>query len=150
MQTLRWFALLALGACSHVADVAATFPAGRADSGAVEVVLNDASRALSVTIDDVLVIDRKTTRKVHIDGVPAGTAHVRVATGGRCEQGSLVEQEVVVTPGQTATLALPGPAPNLGCMVLSGLNYVGMETGLLALAILVGETAHAGRALHVR
>lgn len=128
-------------ACAHPADVVTAYPASRTDSGAVEVVLNDPSRAMSVTINDALVLDHKETRKVHVDGIPAGMAHVRVATGGRCEHATTVDQDVTVIAGQTATVALPGPEPGLGCMIFSGLDSVAGEIGVLAMAIVAGGTA---------
>ncbi len=139
-------ALVSIAGCSHAVDVTTAFPAARGDSGAVEVVLNDPSRAVSVTIDDALVVERKHTGRVHVDGVPAGSAHVRVATGGRCEQGSTSDQDVVVTPGSTSTIVLPGAEPNLGCMVLSGLDYIGLEVGMVALAVMFTAAART----HVR
>lgn len=141
-------ALVSVAGCSHAVDVTTAYPGPRGEVGAVEVVLNDDSRAMSVTIDDALVADRKYTRRVHVDGVPAGTAHVRVATGGRCEQGATSEQDVVVTSGLTSTVVLPGPSLNVGCAVLAGLNYVGMETGMVAMAIILGVALRPGGGHH--
>ncbi len=130
-----------LAACAHPHDVVAVYATPQPDTGAVDVILNDASRAMSVTINDILVVDRKFSRKAHIDGIPAGTARVHVATGGRCEQGSVADQELSVPAGGVATFALPGPEPNLGCTVISGLANVALEIGCVALAILAGGTA---------
>ncbi len=141
-------ALVSLAACTHAVDVTTAYPGPRGEAGAIEVVLNDESRAMSVTVDDALVADRKYTRRVHVDGVPAGTAHVRVATGGRCEQGATSEHDVVVAPGLTSTVVLPGPSLNVGCAVLAGLDYVGMETGMIAMAIILGAALRPGGGHH--
>ena len=56
-------------------------------------------------------------------------------------------QDVDVEPGQTATLAMPGPEPNHGCAVFSGLYYVGLNVGLVAMAVLtlgLAEKQHVG------
>jgi hypothetical protein len=135
----RHLALLALLAgCSHAADVVTAYPASRTESGAVEVVLNDPTRAMSVTINDQLVVDHKETRKAHVDGIPPGTAHIRVATGGRCEHGNVVDQDVEIIAGQTSTVALAGPEPGLGCMIFSGLDSIAGEVGAIAIALALG------------
>jgi hypothetical protein len=104
-------------------------------SGAIEIVLNDPTRALTVEVDNQLVIDRAHSRRAHIDGVPAGTAHVRIATGGRCEQGVVTERDIAVMPDAISTLVLPGPEPNSGCMVYEGLALVALVVELVAFAV---------------
>ena len=139
--------LLALAACTHPHDVQAVYAPAPPGSGAIDVVLNSPSGALSVAIDGKLVVDRKYSRKAHIDGVPPGRSHVHVATGGQCEQGAMNDFDVDVEPGQTATLALPGPEPNHGCAIFSGLYYVGMNIGLAAMGIVLlaaSEPRHVG------
>jgi hypothetical protein len=93
---------------------------------------------MSVTVNDALVVDHRETRKVHIDGIPTGSAHVRVATGGRCEHASMIDQDVTIIAGQTSTIALPGPEPGLGCMIFDGLDSIAGEVGALALALALG------------
>ncbi len=124
-------------ACSHPHDVVSAFPYRQPNSGALDVVLNDPSRKLTVTVDDQLVVDRAFTRRAHIDGVPAGVARVHVASGGECEQGRAFDRRVTIEPGELATLAVPGPEPSLGCEVFVGLSDVALEIGLVALAITV-------------
>lgn len=136
------YLLIALAACNHPHDVTAQYATAPPGAGAVDVVLNDPTRKLSISVDDQLVVDGKYSRKAHIDGVPAGPAHVHVATGGRCEQGSMSDHEVVVPPGGTATLVLPGPEPNTGCMILTGLDIVGLYIGLVAEAVLLTGASH--------
>lgn len=121
-------------ACAH--DIQAAYVAlSPIPTGNIDVVLNDTTRTLSVTVNDTLVVDRKHTRKATITAVPAGLARVQVATGGRCEQGRTVERDVEVIPGATTTVALPGPEPNVGCMVFQGLYYVGLNIGLAAATV---------------
>ena len=130
-----------VAACSHPHDVVSAFPYRQPESGALDVVLNDPSRKLSVTVNDQLVVDRAFTRRAHIDGVPAGVAHVHVASGGKCEQGRNFDRSVTIEPDALATLAVPGPEPNLGCMVWSGLDEVAAEVGLVAVAVVLLASA---------
>jgi hypothetical protein len=104
-------------------------------AGNVEVVLNNASDALSVAVNDQLVVDRKFSRKATIGGVPAGPAKVHVAIGGGCETGALFDREIEVYPGQTTTVNLPGPEISTGCAIASGLYYVGMNVGYVAISV---------------
>jgi len=126
--------LTLVAGCVH--DVAVTYPGDTPSAGTIAVVLNDPTRALTVTVDGELVVDRAYTRRARIDGVPAGPARVSVSTGGGCEAGRAVDYDVEVVPGRVTTIPLPGPEPNTGCMVYQGLYYVGLEVGLVALAIL--------------
>jgi hypothetical protein len=132
-RALAALLVLATG-CTHAHDVAVQLALAQPDSGALDVVLNGASGALSVTIDGALVVDRKHSRKAHVEGIPAGPARVRIATGGGCEQAMTYDREVEIIPGATVTLALPGPQPDHGCMVLAGLQYIGINIALVALA----------------
>jgi hypothetical protein len=130
-----------VAACSHPHDVVGAFPYRQPDSGALDVVLNDPSRKLTVTVNDQLVVDRAFTRRAHIDGVPSGIAHVHVASGGKCEQGRNFDRSVTIEPGTLATLAVPGPEPNFGCMVWDGLNQVAFEIGMVSIGVMVLATA---------
>lgn len=122
-----------LTGCAH--DVEVAYPYATPASGIVEIVLNQPTSELTVTVNGDLVVDREHSRRARIVGVPAGVARVGVATGGRCEAGKTVEAEIEVTPGRATTLALPGPEPNTGCMIYSGLYYVGLNVGIAAIAI---------------
>jgi hypothetical protein len=133
---------LPLGACGPKAhDVSATFALSPSvPAGNVEVVLNNASDALSVAINDQLVVDRKLSRKATIGGVPAGPARVHVAIGGGCETGATFDRDIEVIPGATTTITLPGPEISTGCAIASGLYYVGLNIGYVAMvaAVYVG------------
>jgi hypothetical protein len=131
-----WILLaVALTGCAHDVRVDYAGPSPGA-TGSLQVVLNDATGKLSVTVNDTLVVDRKHSRKARIDNVPAGLATVHVATGGGCERSMTLDREVEVVPGAVTTVALPGPSPDAGCMIYSGLYYVGMNVGLVAIAII--------------
>jgi hypothetical protein len=129
--------VLALAACGPKAhDVSATFALSpHIPAGNVEVVLNNPSAALSVAINDQLVVERKLSRKATIAGVPAGHARVHVAIGGGCETGATFDRDIEVIPGQTTTVTLPGPEVSTGCAVASGLYYVGINIGYMAMAV---------------
>ncbi|MBA3539375.1 MAG: hypothetical protein H0T79_07075 [Deltaproteobacteria bacterium] len=152
MPLQRSSALLALagilastGACSHPQDIAVNYAVRQADSGTVDVVLNGASDALSVAVNGALVVDRKFSRKAHVEGVPAGPARVTVATGGGCEDRSMTEHDIEIVAGSTTTLTLPGPTPNTGCMIYAGLSSIAVQISMVGLAIMVGALAGAQR-----
>lgn len=150
MSTRIALALLALGACAPKAqDVSATFAlAPGLQAGNVEVVLNNATDALSVAVNDQLVVDRKYSRKATIGGVPAGPTRVHVAIGGGCETGAMFDRDIDVFPGQTTTVNLPGPEISTGCAVLSGLTYVGLNVGYVAIAVATLGIAMSARGHH--
>jgi hypothetical protein len=151
MAFIRGVFVVALAACTYPHDVTAAFPAAPdPQAGAVDVVLASASHAMSVTINDALVVEHKATRKAHVDGVPSGPAHVRVATGGGCEAATFVEQDVSVPPGGVATVALPGPETSHSCALLLGLEYVGMNIGVVAIAIAAAFGGGAHAAGHIK
>lgn len=127
---------LAAGCASRPHDVTAAYPKPPAPSGAIDVVLTTASSALSVTVNDALVVDGKHSRRARIEDVPPGPAWLRVVTGGGCEQAQHFEREVDVIPGQTVTVALPSGEVTTGCGVYYGLKRVGVQIGLVALAVL--------------
>src|SRR5438105_3823609 len=101
--------VIASASCTHPHDVNAVYAGAPPGAGAIDVVLNNPSAALTVAVQDKLVVDRAYSRRAHVDGVPAGAAHVHVATGGRCEQGAMTDVDVNVPAGGIATIALPGP-----------------------------------------
>jgi hypothetical protein len=122
-------------------DVHVTHPYATPTSGTVEVVLNRPTRSLTVAVDGALVVDRERSRRARIDGVPAGLARISIATGGGCEAGRTVDRDVEVFPGRTTTITVPGPEPNAGCMIYSGLYYVGLNIGILAIVIAAGASS---------
>jgi hypothetical protein len=148
MSTRIVLALFAFGACTPKAqDVSATFALSPGiQAGNVEVVLNNPTDALSVAVNDQLVVDRKRSRKATINAVPAGPATVHVAIGGGCETGATFDREIEVFPGQTTSVTLPGPELSTGCAVASGLYYVGVNVGYVAIAVAtIGLTMSARR-----
>jgi hypothetical protein len=138
--------VFAIAGCTHPHDVNAVYAIAPQAGGSLEVLLNKASDAMTIAVNDVVVVDRKFSRKAHVDGIPEGPAHVVIATGGGCEQQSLVERDVEITPGVVTSIVLPGPERNHGCMVYAGLVYVGLNIGILAYAVMAGllyESHHA-------
>jgi hypothetical protein len=134
-------ALLALAACTRPHDVETRYPAAPpVPTGAIEVRLNQPSSALTVTVDDRIVVDRARSRRALVTDVPAGRATVHVATGGRCEQARDTAVAVDVVPGQVATVALPGPEATTGCQIAGGLTLVsfaliGVEAAIVEVAL---------------
>jgi hypothetical protein len=133
---------LAAGCFHHAHDVTAHFGPPRPDSGALDLVLVSPSRALTVAVDGNLVVDRAHTRKVHVDGVPAGATHVQVAVGGRCERSGVADEIVDVPAGGTAAVVLPGPDRDLACAVAIGI--LRGATG----AFLIHGAFHLAHAIH--
>lgn len=146
-MSTRFALVLALTACAPKAhDVSSTFALSPSlPAGNLEVVLGDATRALSVTINDQLVVDRKHSRKAVVGGVPAGPARILVAIGGGCEQGETFERVVDIMPGATATVALPGPEISTGCALWQGLAHIGINVGMAATSIALIGVAMSGR-----
>jgi hypothetical protein len=137
---MKRLTLIVVAGCAH--DVVTRFPlAAPSDTGAIDIVLNDPSDKLTVTVNGLLVVDREHSRHAHIADVPAGNARVRVATGGRCEGGAVTERDVTVTPGMTTMLVLPGPNPDRGCMTYFGLTAVAFAIEVVAVAVL-GHEGH--------
>ena len=135
--------LLAAGCFHHAGrDVVAHMPVAQPDAGAIDVVLSDASRALTVAVDGALVVDRAHARRVHVDNVAAGSAQVRVIVGGRCEHAGYVDEVVQVVPGATTTLALPGPDRDHACMAVTTAMHAALAL------LLVRPAIHLVRALH--
>jgi hypothetical protein len=141
---------LFLVACSNQHDVRAVYPGGGLEAGALDVVLNVPTAGLTVSIGDKIVVDRESTRRAHIDGVPAGPAHVRVATAGKCEQHTLGEFDVAIPPSGVATLALPGPAEDQGCGIFAGLMYIGMGVEAIALVAVTEASRQAHSMSHIK
>jgi hypothetical protein len=133
------------GGCTGPQDITAVFPHPTPMAGAVDVSLNSPDGAMTVTVDDALVVDRKYSRKAHIDGVPAGPATVHVAIGGKCVKAREYTRELEIEPGQTSQIALPGAEVNDGCAVLDGLLLVADTIELVALGVLavaIGSGSH--------
>jgi len=129
----RLFLVAALAACAH--DVTAHYPSD-GPSGAIDIQLNNPSGALTVAVNDHVMVDRKHSRKAHIDGIPIGDAVVQVAVGGACEQGKTETRTVDVQAGVTSTIVMPGPEPNTPCAIMDGASWVFLGLELVTLGIL--------------
>jgi len=125
--------VLFVAGCFHhrAHDVAASFAPPQPGSGAIDVVLESPSRGMSDAVDGRLVVDGAHSRKAHVEGVPAGPAHVRVAVGGRCESEGIIDEEVDVRPGDTTTVLLPGPERHRACMIATGVVHFALAALLI-------------------
>ena len=128
-------AILATTGCFHhrSQDVVTRMPLVQPDGaeGAIDVVLSSPSRGLTVAVDGALVADNAHARRVHVDHVPAGVAHVRVVIDGRCERGGFIDQDVEVVPGGTTAVALPGPSHEHACMAITTAVHVALAVTLV-------------------
>jgi hypothetical protein len=134
------FALLVAG-CDPVHEVHAVYPGGGPDNGALEIVLTRPTARLTVAVGNKIVVDRETSGRAHIEGVPAGPQHVRVVTAGGCEHSTHNELDIDVPPNGIATVPLPGPEEDHGCGIESGLLYIGLSLETIAIVALA-EVAH--------
>jgi len=82
------------------------------------------------------MVERKYSRKAHIDGVPIGDAVVQIAVGGNCEQGKTETRTVAVEPGLTSTIVMAGPEPNTGCAIMNGATSVLLGLEIVGLAVM--------------
>jgi hypothetical protein len=130
--------------CTGPQDITAVYPHPAEANGAIDVSLTTADGNMTVTVDDSVVVDRKFSRKAHIDGVPAGPARVHVALGGNCVKARDYTRDVDIEPGQTAQIALPGAEINDGCAILDGLLIVADTIELVALGALAMFFATGG------
>ena len=134
--SLVLMSVLAAGCFHHRAhDVTAHLASPAPASGAIDIVLQAPTRAMTVAVDGALAVDRAHTRKAHIDGVAAGPAHVQVAVGGRCERGGLIDEDVMVAPGATTTIVLPGPDRRFACVAATTAVHVALALTLIRPAI---------------
>ncbi|HEY4239464.1 MAG TPA: hypothetical protein VGM88_06595 [Kofleriaceae bacterium] len=115
---------------------------GRFGGGALDVVLGGASRGLSVSIDDTLVVDHAFARRAHVDSIPPGPARVHVAVGGGCEASRIYDRRVDIIAGATVAIPLPAPEPNTACMVGQGLSSIALMLELVATAVLLDSAVH--------
>lgn len=122
-------------------DVGARYPDATAPiddaSGTIDVVLNSPTGALSITVNDQIVVKREYSARARITAVPAGPASVHVAMGGSCEQSQSFDREVEVLPGGIVTIALPGGEQGTACAIAAGAGYIGLNILALSLAILL-------------
>lgn len=133
--------LVLVAGCFHhrAHDVTARIAPATPASGAIDVVLQSPTREMTVAVDGALAVDRAHSRKAHIEGVPAGPAHVQVAVGGRCEHGGMIEEDVAVAPGITTTIVLPGPDRNHVCMAATTAVHVALALLLIRPAFHLAE-----------
>lgn len=137
MTRFALIAFIPLAACAHGAsDVAANYtPILDTPSGSIEVLLNSPSQALTVSVNDHVLVDRKFSRKAVINSIPAGPAHVLVSVGGNCEQNHTYERDVTSVPGVPTQLALPGPEVGEGCATLAGAQHIATQIGWVAVVL---------------
>ena len=111
-------AVVAATACAR--DIHVRLPATDPDTtGTITIVLTQPATDLTVAIDGVLVAERAHTKKVRVDGVPAGLVDVDIAAGGGAER---VErrQEVLVDAGGQVSIPVGAPTASMGSTVKMG------------------------------
>lgn len=119
--------VLALAVAGCASNVEARYPAptGSVQSGSVLIRFSEPMRAVSVSIDGLLVAEDEHTERVRVADVPVGRREVSVvaAAGGRT---SAVERSETlhVAPGQEAAMLVPVPPRSLGRWIWSAAYFL--------------------------
>ena len=114
--------LLAVAGCAR--DVRVAMPMDPGDlTGSITILLTQPARDLTVTVNGVLVAERKRTEKVHIENVPVGYADVMIAAGSG---GTRIDAAVRVSidTGINTTIPVAAPDKPFGSAMSTGILSV--------------------------
>lgn len=121
---------LALMAAGCARDVHVRFPdSDREPTGSIAILLTQAAKDVTVSVNGRLVANRKHTSNVRIDGVPVGVAEVIIAAGGG---NSRVERQVrvAVEEHQVTTIPVGSPAQQMSnSMFMAFMSMVAYVAG---------------------
>ena len=78
-------------------------------TGSITILLTQPARDLTVTVNGVLVAERKRTKRVHIDNVPVGYADVMIAAGAGPTR---IDAHIRVSIDTNVTTTIPVAAPD--------------------------------------
>jgi hypothetical protein len=122
---------LMISGCAR--DVRVAMPMEPGDStGSIKILLTQPASDLTVTVNGVLVAERKRTQQVHIKNVPIGYADVMVAAGAGPTRID-AQMRVSIDSDVTTTIPLAAPDKPFGSGVSTGILSV--AAWLLARAI---------------
>lgn len=122
-MTRYWLPILitlAASGCASNVEVGYPSPAGPAQSGSVVIRFSEPMRAVSVSIDGLLVAEDEHTERVRITDVPAGTREVSVVAAAAGRTTAMDRSETLnVAAGQEASMLVPVPPRSLGQWIWS-------------------------------
>ena len=131
--------VVTLTASACASDVFVRYPAPAqvvTESGAVLIRFTEPMRAVSVSVDGMLVAEDEHTERVHVEDVPTGTRRITIvgATPGRTASVERSETVTVVT-GQEASILVAVPPRSLGHWIFSAAL-------LLSYAVVIATSDH--------
>ena len=94
------------------------------ETGTLLIQLSDAMSGVSVTIDGFLVVEKKSTQRIQVNGVKAGKREVTIIGGGGSREPLDKTETVEITPGETTTMLVSVAPHTMGYQVQSGLLLV--------------------------
>jgi hypothetical protein len=90
--------------------------------GTIVVKLSEPMSKVSITVDNINVVEDKTTKRVTIENVPSGKRHIHVIAQSSERKDSLNREIVVdVRPNQENTVLIEVPPYSTGSYVLIGI-----------------------------
>jgi hypothetical protein len=124
---------LAVSGCASNVEARYPSPAGPDQSGSVVIRFSEPMRAVSVSIDGLLVAEDEHTERVRITDVPSGPREVSVvaAAGGRTTPVDRSET-LNVTAGQEASMLVPVPPRSLGRWIWSAAHVLSYAVIIIA------------------
>src|SRR6476659_7963759 len=111
--------IVLVAACAH--DVTAVFPARGGPAGTIVVELSEPAEDLTVAVGGALVAQHEHTRRVVVNGVPAGRIDVDVAFGGGYYARAHEHELVDVEPGAETAVVIAGPERSTAGAIESGM-----------------------------
>ena len=110
------------------------------ETGTLIIRLSASMHAVSVTIDEDLVVEEKTTQRIQVNGLGAGLINVNVFGKDRNYSPDLdVTSTMEIRPGETTTMLVQTPSKSIGHYVKKVILW-GVPMGLLVLAQAMGGT----------
>ena len=122
----------ALPGCAH--DVRTRLPGPPApEAGTLELRFTNAVKHAHLAINGIAVTADAHTRRIVVEGVPAGTATVMLAAGDGGEGGVEKVFSVDLAAGQHLVVPLAAPSSSAGRSLLSAVGAAAVYVGYLAL-----------------
>ncbi len=110
------------------------------ETGTLIIRLSASMHAVSVTIDEDLVVEEKTTQRIQVNGLGAGVRKVNVFAKDSNYSADLdVTSITEIRPGETTTMLVQTPSKSIGHYVKKVILW-GVPMGLLILAQAMGGT----------
>lgn len=124
---------LALSGCASNVEVRYPSPGSPARAGSVLIRFSEPMRAVSVSVDGLLVAEDEHTERVRITDVPSGRREVSVvaAAGGRTAPVERSET-LAVAAGEEVSMLVPVPPRSLGHWIRSAVYMLSYALILVA------------------